>query len=82
MRLKISKSKNSSSFSIIQDYKYLASLTTISKKEKIKWLWYSIRRNHSKFIGGYWGGRYVNYPQQIQKYLDKHISQQYKQIKG
>ncbi len=69
-------------YSIIADYKYLASLTTMKRPEKIKWLWYSIRRNHSKFIAGYWGGRYCNYKKTTQEWLDKHISQQYKQVRG
>lgn len=69
-------------YSIIVDYRYLAGLTTMKRREKLNWLWYSVRRNHSKFIGGYLGGRYVNYPQFIKNWLDKHISQQYKQVRG
>lgn len=69
-------------YCILSDYKYLASLTTIKRTEKIKWLWYSIRRNHSRFIAGYLGGRYVNYSKPVQKWLDKHISQQYKQVRA
>lgn len=69
-------------YSILSDYRYLAKLTDIKRKEKIYWLWYSIRRNLSKFVAGYWGGRYHAYPHGIQMWLDKHISQQYKQLRG
>ena len=67
---------------IISDYKFLAALTDMKRIEKIKWLWYSIRRNHSRFIAGYLGGRYVNYSKPVQNWLDRHVSQQYKQVRG
>jgi rhamnosyltransferase len=69
-------------YCVINDYKYLAQLTEIKRKEKIYWLWYSIRRNTSRFIAGYWGGRYHAYSPRTQRWLDKHVSQQYKQRKG
>ncbi|MBO4862963.1 MAG: glycosyltransferase family 2 protein [Eubacterium sp.] len=69
-------------YMINSDYKYLRQLVGMKRSEKIKWLWYSIRRNLSRFIAGYWGGRYHAYPNVIKNWLDKHVSQQYKQVKG
>lgn len=48
---------------------------------KIKWIWYSICRNHCRFLAGYLGGRYHLFPKKIQEFLNQRISQQYKQIK-
>ncbi|MFQ8704820.1 MAG: glycosyltransferase family 2 protein [Thomasclavelia sp.] len=60
------------------DIYYLKSLN-ISKKEKIKWANYSFWKTCYRYIGGYLGGNYHRYSKQKQEFLDKHISQQYKQ---
>ncbi len=51
-------------------------LTEKENKEAVK---YSISRNFSRYLAGYLGGHYHAYPAWIQKFLDKHFSQQYKQ---
>ena len=54
----------------------------IGKKTKIKWAIYSAFRNFDRFVGGTLGGKYHTYSEAKQKFLDKHISQQYKQRKA
>ncbi|WP_206671415.1 glycosyltransferase family 2 protein [Suipraeoptans intestinalis] len=63
------------------DAGYLRGLS-ISRKEKIKWMMYSIRRNYARYYGGYKGSRYHTYSPQKQKYLDEKLSQQYRQRKA
>lgn len=63
------------------EIKYLRTLP-IGRKAKIKWAWYSMWRNFYRFLGGYIGGRYANYSPKTQKFLDRHISQQYDQRNG
>ena len=54
----------------------------IGKKTKIKWAIYSAFRNFNSFVGGTLGGKYHTYSEAKQKFLDKHISQQYRQRKA
>lgn len=51
----------------------------MSKREKIHWAFYSLFRNFSRFFGGYLGGKYHLYAPKKQRFLDRHISQQYDQ---
>lgn len=51
----------------------------IGKKRKLKELNYIIWRNLSRYVAGYLGGHYAFYPNWYKKFLDRHISQQYKQ---
>lgn len=64
----------------LSDVKYVRS-QPLSKKGKIKWICYSFVRNNFRCIGGYLGGSYHSYSKGFKKFLDKHISQQYNQIK-
>ena len=64
------------------DCVYIRHLPTISKKEKVYWAFYSLFRNFDRFWGGYLGGKYHSYSPRKQKFLDRHISQQYKQKKA
>ena len=66
---------------ILSDEKYIRHLE-MSKKEKVYWGWYSVFRNFSRYYGGYLGGKYDSYSPRVQKWLDKHISQQYRQRKA
>lgn len=66
---------------IVADTKYIRHLN-LSKKEKIYWMGYSIRRNISRYYGGYLGGKYSSYSPRIQNWLDKRFSQQYRQRKA
>ena len=64
-----------------QDIKYI-----LDKKNNIDkkayWIYYAIRRNYYRCKGAYLGGCYTQYPEMVRQYLDRHISQQYKQING
>ncbi len=60
------------------DYAYLKECS-LDKKEKKGALRYIIARNYSRYMAGYLGGHYHNYPQWLKKFLDVHFSQQYKQ---
>lgn len=62
----------------IDDMRYIKH-QNIGKKDKIYWAWYSICRNFSRYVAGYLGGKYAGYSKRKQRWLDKHISQQYKQ---
>jgi len=64
---------------LISDIKYLRTLP-LGRKAKIKWAWYSLWRNTFKYVGGFIGGKYHTYPPKLQRFLDRHISQQYDQI--
>lgn len=66
---------------ILDDVRYIRTLK-MSKKEKIHWIKYSICRNFSRYVGGYLGGKYAGYSEKKQRWLDQHISQQYKQRKA
>lgn len=50
--------------------------------KKIYWAFYSLFRNFGRFYGGYLGGKYHGYSGKKQQFLDRHISQQYRQKKG
>ncbi|MDE7311283.1 MAG: glycosyltransferase family 2 protein [Eubacterium sp.] len=67
---------------MLSDLRYLVRLQDIGWKEKIFWQCYSIRRNLCRFIAGYLGGRYHAYPARVQGWLDRHVSQQYRQRRG
>lgn len=60
------------------DYHYLKSIT-LPRKEKVRWLIYSIRKNHCRYLGGYLAGRYTDWSPKKQQRMDRLISQQYKQ---
>ncbi len=64
---------------LISDVKYLRT-QPIGRKAKIKWAWYSLWRNTFKYVGGFIGGKYHTYSPKLQRFLDRHISQQYDQI--
>ncbi len=64
--------------SVRQDISYLRSIP-LTRKDKFKWLYYSIWRNRCKYLGGYLGGKYHLYPSAKQNRLDKKYSQQFKQ---
>lgn len=63
------------------DIRYIRSLK-MSRKEKLYWIQYSACRNFSRYVAGYLGGKYAGYSDRTKKWLDKHISQQYKQRKA
>lgn len=54
----------------------------ITKKTKIQWAFYSLFRNIARFWGGTLGGKYHTYSEKKQEFLNRHISQQYKQRKA
>ena len=54
----------------------------IPKREKIYWAFYSLLRNFGRFYGGYLGGKYHGYPPAKQRFLDRHVSQRYRQKKA
>ena len=62
----------------LDDARYIKN-QNISKKEKLYWVWYSLCRNFSRYVGGYLGGKYAGYSRKKQVWLDRHISQQYEQ---
>ena len=55
---------------------------SMSKEERKKEIRYSICRNYARYFGGYLGSHYFSYSKKFQIFLDKHISQQYKQRRG
>lgn len=63
------------------DGKYVKNME-ISKKEKLKEFNYIVWRNLSRYVAGYLGGHYTFYPYWYQRFLDKHISQQYRQTRA
>ena len=65
---------------IRNDYSYIEN--ECDAEEVKKWKKYAKRRDFYRGVAGYLAGGYYFYPQSIQKFLDRHISQQYKQIKG
>ncbi len=66
---------------ILADAKYIRRLD-MPKREKLYWLRYSVCRNLSRYYGGYLGGKYDGYPEKVQQWLDRRVSQQYKQRKA
>ena len=54
----------------------------LSLGEKLYWAFYSLFRNFDRFFGGYLGGRYHTYSKRKQEFLDRRISQQYRQRKA
>ena len=65
---------------IILDFKYIKQYKAILLlREKLYWCLYSIGRNISRYIGGWFGGHYHLYSTRKQIWLDQHFSQQYKQ---
>lgn len=63
---------------VLSDVRYVRRLA-MPLRRKIYWCWYSACRNFSRYVGGLLGGRYHTYSHRKQEYLDRHISQQYKQ---
>lgn len=63
---------------ILDDVRYVRH-QELTKREKLYWIKYSVCRNFSRYVGGYLGGKYVGYSRKKQEWLDRHISQQYKQ---
>ena len=66
---------------VLSDTRYIRTLE-MTKREKLFWVKYSICRNFSRYCGGYLGGKYHSCSPRVQKWLDKTISQQYKQRKA
>ena len=66
---------------IISDARYIRHLE-MPKKEKIYWFMYAALRELSRYYGGYLGGKYDSYPPAVQRFLDRTVSQQYKQRKA
>lgn len=66
---------------IMADVAYIRT-RPLSKKEKIKWLIYSVRRNYARYYAGYKGGKYDSYSTEKQERLERKISQQYQQRKA
>lgn len=64
----------------LDDARYIRHLE-MKKGEKIYWVKYSVCRNFSRYFAGYLGGKYASYSPRVQRWLDRHISQQYKQRK-
>lgn len=66
---------------ILSDFKYINNCDeNLSVKERMYWCFYSIGRNLGRYIGGWFGGHYHQYRPRKQVWLDKHFSQQHKQI--
>lgn len=64
------------------DFKYVKSLKDrISNGERIYWRFYSIGRNLGRYFGAWFGGHYHQYSPQKQEWMDRHFSQQCRQIK-
>lgn len=63
------------------DIKYIK-FCDMSREQKYKSAAYALSRNFARYLGGYWGGHYTGYSLAVQRFLDKHISQQYKQRRG
>lgn len=67
---------------VLSDIRYIKKIKNeLSFKERVYWTFYSIGRNTGRYFGGWYGGNYHRYSIRKQKFLDKHISQQYKQIR-
>lgn len=69
-------------YCMMADYKYLKQLKELGRKDRIFWQCYSIGRNLCRFTAGYLGGGYHAYAAPVQRWLDRHVSQQYRQRKG
>lgn len=65
---------------ILSDWKYIQSCV-ITQREKFYWKAYAFCRELCRYIGGYLGGHYAEYSRGKQDFWDKHISQQYRQIR-
>lgn len=66
---------------IFRDFRFVFTCR-MKVSEKLYWCWYSIRRNISRYVGGYLGGKYHTYSPKMQQWLEHHISQQYSQRKA
>ncbi|MDO5127352.1 MAG: glycosyltransferase [Eubacteriales bacterium] len=51
-------------------------------KKWLYWSYYAFRRDRYRYKAGYLAGMYHLLPESVQEYLDRHKSQQYKQIHG
>lgn len=67
---------------ILIDIKYVLIQGDMNINKRLFWIWYAIRRDFSKYVGGYLGGRYASLSPRTQQWLDRHISQQYEQRKA
>ena len=47
---------------------------------KVKWIFYTTVRNFYRSIAGYIAGNYVDFPEAVQQFFDRKISQQHDQI--
>lgn len=66
---------------ISNDIKYI--FNPINQIEhKLRWSWYALCRDRYRCKAGYLAGMYHEQAESVKKYLDTHISQQYKQING
>lgn len=64
------------------DFKYVKSLKDcLTLRERIYWRFYSIGRNWGRYLGAWFGGHYHHYNPQKQEWMDRHFSQQFRQIK-
>lgn len=54
----------------------------LSKKDKKKWLKYSLIRNYYKYLGAYLATKYIKSNEKMKKKLDSKFSQQKKQIES
>lgn len=68
---------------IVSDFSYVKSCKDhLSFKERVYWRYYAFVKNLFRYTCGWLGGNYHRYSPQKQMWLDKHLSQQYKQLKG
>ena len=66
---------------IVNDIRYIFDSTN-QIEHKVRWGWYALRRDRYRYKAGYLAGMYHDQAESVKKYLDTHISQQYKQING
>jgi len=67
--------------SFVNDREYLKSLL-LNKKEKFKWLKYSLIRNYNKYLGAYLATKYLKSDNNTKNKLDEKFSQQKRQIES
>lgn len=66
---------------VFMDFKYVKQCKKqLAFKERCYWRVYSVMRNTCRYVAGWLGGNYHSYSEEKQIWLDKHISQQFKQI--
>ncbi len=67
--------------SIYADARYTLSLG-MGLRDTLYCLWLGTGRDIGRNIGGWLGSNYYEYPQWIQRILDRNVSQQYRQLRG